>query len=511
MPKLKSSLRNMILSLMLISVVMAAALSYVYIVTKEPIEKALQQKEADAIRNVLPTFDNDPVKDKQMHDGLEFFPATLKGDTVGCAVKTFTEKAFNGRFDLMVGFLPDGSINNVIVLKQKETPGLGTQMSNDKFKNQFLKKDFSTFKLAVKKDGGDVDAITAATISSRAYCDAIDKAYRGYMKYILKKEPEIPQMCGPDDTCELRSVEPIRVVMPGFTNDPLKEKIRVKNVDVFVAKKGDEIIGYAIKTSAKGYIGPVWVLTGLKPDGTIVCALSLKNKESVGYGSRLKTEPAFCNQVKGKNIFNGPLAVKTDDGTIDALSGATITSRAYLEAINIAGNILAKEILKKPVVADTTSIAKPIDDKEKAKKLKQVKAVLPEFDNDPVASMQKADGCEVYCGKKGNTIVGYAVRSVSDKAYNGKLTLMVGFKPDGSIKKINVLKQNETQGFGTRVYEPEFKSQIIGKNPSSFKVKVKEDGGDVDAVSGATITSRAYCDAVEKAWKAWKKTKGLFK
>ena len=510
MPKLKSSLKNMILSLVLISVVMAAALSYVYMVTKEPIEKANREKEAKAIREVLPPFDNDPLQTKLEKEGIEFYVATMKGDTVGCAVKTFTEKGFNGRFELMIGFLPDGKIKNIVVLKQKETPGLGTRITSEKFSGQFINQDFSTYRLAVKKDGGDVDAITAATISSRAYCDAVDKAYRGYMKYVLKREAETAQICGPDDTCELKSDDAIRIVMPGFTNDPLKEKIRIKNTDVFVAKKGNEIIGYAVKTSAKGYIGPVWVLTGIKPDGTVVNTLPLKNKESVGYGSRLKTETSFTNQFKGKNIFT-PLALKSDDGSIDAMSGATITSRAYLDAVNIAGSILSRDVLKKQIVADSAVKAPPMDEKEKEKKLKPIKAVLPEFDNDPVADFQKAEGCEIYCGKKGGAVVGYAVRSSSSKAYNGKLTLMVGFKPDGSIRKINVLKQNETEGFGTRVFEPEFKKQLIGRNPSSFKVKIKEDGGDVDAISGVTITSRAYCDAVEKAYNAWKKTKLLFK
>ena len=509
MPKLKSTLKNMILSLVLISVVMAAALSYVYIITKEPIEKAIREKEAAAIKQVLPAYDNDPLKARLEKEGLEFYVATKNGDTVGCAVKTYTEKGFNGRFELMIGFLPSGKINKIVVLKQKETPGLGTQIASEKFGGQFLNKDFGLFRLAVKKDGGDVDAITAATISSRAYCDAVDRAYRGYMKFILKKEAETAQLCGPDDTCELKSNDAIKAVIPGFTNDPLKEKLRFKNVDVFVAKKGNEIIGYAVKSAAKGYIGPVWVLTGIAPDGTIQGTLPLKNRESVGYGSRLKTEPAFTNQFKGKNAFT-PMALKVDDGTIDAMSGATITSRAYLDAINLAGTVLSRDMLKKAVVADTAPKTPPIDEKEKARKLKPVKAVLPEFDNDPVSDFQKADGCEIYCGKKGGKIVGYAVKSSSSKAYNGKLTVMVGFKPDGSIRKINVLKQNETQGFGSRVFEPEFTSQLIGKNPSTYRVKIKDDGGDVDAISGVTITSRAYCDAIEKAYNAWKKTKKSF-
>lgn len=105
----------------------------------------------------------------------------LKGtETSGVAVETYTDKAFSGRFTLMVGFQPDGAISNIEVLEHKETPGLGTKMALPAFKDQFkgIKiADLPGEKLKVKKDGGSVDAITAATISSRAFCDAVNRAY----------------------------------------------------------------------------------------------------------------------------------------------------------------------------------------------------------------------------------------------------------------------------------------------------------------------------------------------
>jgi electron transport complex protein RnfG len=82
----------------------------------------------------------------------------------------------------MVGFSPDGTIYSTSVLEQKETPGLGTKMTQPFFKDQFDGKNPSSFKLFVKKDGGQVDAITASTITSRAYCDAVQRAYDAYMK-----------------------------------------------------------------------------------------------------------------------------------------------------------------------------------------------------------------------------------------------------------------------------------------------------------------------------------------
>lgn len=172
----------MILSLLLISAIMSLALGFVYVQTKTPIEMAQKQKVTDAIKKVVPAFDNDPGQEKTIVKEFEIFPAKKGGQEVGTALKTFSMKGFSGKISLMVGFLPDGTIQNIEVLEQKETPGLGTKMAEPKFKDQFKGKNPETFKLIVKKDGGDVDAITASTITSRAFCEAVQSAYDVYKK-----------------------------------------------------------------------------------------------------------------------------------------------------------------------------------------------------------------------------------------------------------------------------------------------------------------------------------------
>jgi electron transport complex protein RnfG len=179
--KLESTLMNMILSLVLISITMSAALAFVYIKTKGPIELAAQQKEVEAIKQVIPEFDNDPAKSKTEQNGVIIYRLTRQGQTVGYAIKTFTEKGFGGHVELMAGFLPDGSIHKVTVLTHKETPGLGTKMADPRFADQFAGKNPASFVIKVKKDGGQIDAITAATVSSRAYCDALQRAYDTYV------------------------------------------------------------------------------------------------------------------------------------------------------------------------------------------------------------------------------------------------------------------------------------------------------------------------------------------
>lgn len=181
--KLDSSLKNMVLCLLLMSIVMSAALGFVYVITKKPIENTNKKAEIDAIKNVLPSFDNDPTKEAKTIDGLVYYVATQSDSIVGCAVKTYTDKGFAGHFEIMVGFKPDGTIYKTAVLDQKETPGLGDKMKT-KWRDQFNEKNPNSFRMKVKKDGGDVDAITASTITSRAFCDAVARAYDGFMNNI---------------------------------------------------------------------------------------------------------------------------------------------------------------------------------------------------------------------------------------------------------------------------------------------------------------------------------------
>ncbi len=187
MAKTESTFKNMVLSLTLISLGAAASLGFVYVMTKAPIEASVRNKKLNAIRQVVPEFTNNPSEEMFRlptgeGDSLEIYPAKKDGEIIGYAVNTYTKTGFAGNISLMAGFKPDGSIINISVLEQKETPGLGTKMTEPGFKDQFNNKNPSAFMLKVKKDGGSVDAITAATISSRAFCNAVQRAYNTLQK-----------------------------------------------------------------------------------------------------------------------------------------------------------------------------------------------------------------------------------------------------------------------------------------------------------------------------------------
>jgi len=187
----KDSFLNMVLALFMVTFFSAAILGFVYNITKSPIEKAAQKTQESAIKAILPDFatlgEPQMVAAENGADSLEFFPAYDKSKVlVGMAVKTNTNKGFGGLIDMMVGFKPDGNIFGYQVLKHQETPGLGARMTTwfkdiTHPKRNIIGKNPGKLNFTVNKDGGDIDAMTASTITSRAFLEAVKRAYKVYM------------------------------------------------------------------------------------------------------------------------------------------------------------------------------------------------------------------------------------------------------------------------------------------------------------------------------------------
>ena len=146
---------------------------------------------------MLPAFDATTTEELTIDDmPITVYTATAGGSVSGYAVQSMTKQGFGGVVRLMVGFTPEGEVVNVNVLEQTETPGLGTKMADEgnvllaSVKGRKLEsKKLVDGKLAVTKDGGDVDALTAATISSRAYVDAINRAWMAYKSVATGEAP----------------------------------------------------------------------------------------------------------------------------------------------------------------------------------------------------------------------------------------------------------------------------------------------------------------------------------
>ncbi len=188
MKKLASTLPNMIMSLGLITVCSGAALGGMYMLTKNQIAAQETEQRLDAIRKVAPPFTNDPVADSDTVtvEGLPFvvYPAIDNGRFNGAAVEGVTMSGFSGEIVVMCGFDAEGDVVDYRVLRHAETPGLGSKME-EWFRDpagarSVIGKNPAVTNFTVKKDGGDIDGITAATYSSRAFLEALRNAYEAY-------------------------------------------------------------------------------------------------------------------------------------------------------------------------------------------------------------------------------------------------------------------------------------------------------------------------------------------
>lgn len=206
---MESTLKNMTAVLFGITLVASAGVGVVNMITAEPIAKAKEAATVAALNEVLPAFDATTTEALTVDElPITVYTATKGDEVTGYAVETMTKKGFGGIVRLMVGFTPAGEVVNVNVLEQSETPGLGTKMADEgnPLIKSFKGKNPAEMKMAVKKDGGDVDALTAATISSRAYVDAVNRAWTAY-KSVSAGEPAADTATGATATAETEAQE----------------------------------------------------------------------------------------------------------------------------------------------------------------------------------------------------------------------------------------------------------------------------------------------------------------
>ena len=218
---------------------------------------------------------------------------------------------------------------------------------------------------------------------------------------------------------------------------------------LFAAKNGDEAIGYVAVTAVSGYGGPVETTIGLTKEGriTAVSVGGISFAETPGLGSKV-TEAAFTEQFSN---MNAPVTLRG----IDAIGGATISSRAVVDGINLGAE----------AIAERAGITLAAAGKEEKPAEEPVKTALE-------------------AGRNIGTAQGY----------QSEVTAVVTIAEDGTVEAVQFKTADETPGFGTRIAEDEaFATQFFGKAPP-FEI-----GGGIDAVAGATVTSKAAVAAINSA------------
>ena len=270
-------------------------------------------------------------------------------------------------------------------------------------------------------------------------------------------------------------------------------------VEVYEGLKNKEVIGYTIKTSSKGYGGAIESMIGISKEGKITGVEIGNHSETPGLGSKA-TEPAFKGQYLDKDVLKPLSVVKgsaNNDNEISAISGATITSNGVTSGVNAAMKIYNEKLSgNKDVMAQDDNM----DPKEKIFK----SASLVELKD-------KSNGevINVYQAKIGDEIIGYIFDTITD-GYGGKTEVLVGITTDGKIKGVELGIATRKNQYASSAFDTGLKSQFENKNAQNIEIvsSSPQKDNEIQAVSGATISSKSIVDAVNIAINLFNKMEG---
>ncbi|MHC1786249.1 MAG: FMN-binding protein [Christensenellales bacterium] len=504
------------IALGIITVVAALALAMTNEVTKKVIEQQGLDAEVKARVAVLPAADTFEKLDLPDMGSLSDLYVGLKDAQPQGYVGTVMAKGYGGQVQVIAGVDADGKVTGVSVGGKDfaETAGLGAKSKEPAFSQQFIGKQ-SPIKVVKKADDrGDntIDAITAATITTNAVTGAVNNIARKVDEYLHPAGGDVAEgtrytaseegFGGPvavlvtvkdDGTITALSIGDNQfaetegfgagALEPAFQEQFIGKKVPlvIEDIDAIsgatyttkavvaainrayeeklvVAPEAAEGMQYA--ASEEGFAGPVAVLVTVKDDGTIT-ALSIGDDqfaETEGFGAGA-LDPAFQEQFIGKKV---PLVIED----IDAISGATYTTKAVVAAIN-------KAVEEKTRAADAS--------------VSEVPQATPEVTQAPAATeaplaaeAPKAEGTQY---------------TASEEGFGGPVAVLVTVKDDGNITALSIGDEQfaETEGYGAGALAPAFQEQFIGK-------KVPLVIEDIDAISGATYTTKAVVAAINRAY-----------
>ncbi len=489
-----------------ITIVAGLGLAFTNEVTKNPIKEQAKISEEKAKLKVMPGAS--VFEELTLEDGNTLFIAKNEaGEVLGYVGKS-ESKGYGGPIEVITGVKADGTVTGINVggTTFAETPGLGAKALDDDFTAQFAGKT-SPVRLGDAEKSNEVDAITAATRTSNAVLVAVNAVAKEVNLYL--------------------------------------------NTDDGTATVAE---GTPYAGEAEGFAGPVYVVVTVKDDGTI-SGLKVGDErfaETDGYGAQA-LEADFGKQFVGKTF---PLTLDSVDG----ISGATMSTKAIIEAANAAfenKNVVLPEGVTYAGEADgfAAAVAVQVSVKEdgtiSALKIGDERfaetdgygaaALLPEFaaqfigktvpvnmeDIDAISGATmttKAVLDAINTAVSSNNVVGENTKAepaaalptvepvvvtvpenaltLSKEGFAGPVAVAVTFDEKGAISFIKIGDENfaETKGFGLAALEPEFTGQFIGKLPPLHAKKADEAAAEnnIDAISGATVTTNAVLDAINE-------------
>lgn len=289
----------MIVSLLIICLLSAFALSKVYSITKIRIDQQVVEATETGLKQVLPQAERfEEAETSKVWLGFD------DHNRVGI-VFNVAPRGYGGPISTLVGVNLEGKVTGVKIASAaeglKETPGLGLKVTESWFRDQFKGK--TKEEITLKKDGGKIEAITAATISSRAVTDGIRKGMEKYLCYLKTS---------PTDTL-------FRELLPAVRFEEMETSTVWLGYDSL-----DNRVGVVLKIAPQGYSAPIEALIGVDSLMKITGIKILSCKETEDIGIKITT-PDFLDRFKGKGI--------KEIDKVKVITGATISSNALIKGV----------------------------------------------------------------------------------------------------------------------------------------------------------------------------------
>lgn len=266
----------------------------------------------------------------------EVYEGIKDGQVIGYTIKT-SSKGYGGAIESMVGISKDGKITGVEIGNHSETPGLGSKATEPGFKNQYLEKDVSKPLLVVKgsaNNENEISAISGATITSNGVTSGVNAAMKIYNEKLSDNASKSAQS---------DNLTPNERIFKSASFEELQGRAEGEVVKVYEAKEKDNLVGYILETITDGYGGKTEVLVGITIDGKI-------QGIEIGENTRKNQYLASAFDTGLKNQFANKIAQNIElvsespkkENDIQAVSGATISSKSIVNAVNIAVNLFNK-------------------------------------------------------------------------------------------------------------------------------------------------------------------------
>lgn len=480
------------LILLIITSVAAFALSFTNEMTKDRIAANQGAEQLQAMKEILDVADAFSEIDaalleeiKAKYTGVsEVYEGKAQGKTVGFIVKALPN-AYGGVMEVLTAITTaDHKVYGVKVGQNFETPGLGTLVTETKYRDQFVGLDatskISMVKATPDRGNNEIQAISGATVSAGAVVNGANMAREVYIQFLSTEKIEIVEELEPIDIAKelLPQTDAIDDLEQSIL-DEIKGKHSEVN-KIFVATVDGRLTGYVVKTLTKGYGGDVEIFTAISRDGVVSGIMVGKHSETAGLGDAIEADD-FRNQFKGID------AQKDIKDEVQAISGATVSSDAAIKGASVArevyNNFLGEGKLTVKIFGDKIKDLANSFELLEANKMETIISQFPSVD-------------EVLIAKSGNETVAYIIKAVV-QGYGGPMEVYTAIKASGEIHNVALGKNSETKGLGDKVGQPDFTQKFVGLTST------EDVRGKVDTITNATVSANGFKAGVNVAVEAY--------